>query len=224
MTALLFLMCLFLFALSGYLITYNVEIISIQKTPIQQSWLSIGLTFQLMLPILFLVFRNDQAIKLLTMKYFSLLTMSYFHLYITKFNVQISKHYIKANLIAINTYISYIVMCMIISVINFKYTENTTGIIIDKLFSKETIVTCIFLMYNAIAVCGSLCIDFFKVKSTVNVLKMLNVIYEISLIVFLALGSRHFICFFILAFLVILIDVFLIKIICIDKGRYYYDR
>ena len=217
-------LCIIIFIISAYIVSYNVSIIAIQKTPIQQSWLSIGIAVQLMIPILFLIFRTDGNIRHLIFKYLSMLTMTYVHLYITKFNVGVRKHYVKLNLMICNTFIAYIAMYLILDIFKLKQNINLAGVVTNFLFNNGTIIMSTFDVYCIIAACGSLCVDFFNVRTSVNVIKILNILYELGLLIYLIRDRECHMCFHALSIMMLLIEVMLIKIICINKGRYYNDR
>lgn len=201
--------------LSFVLIIYNINIYKAQKTPVQQNWLSTGLAIQI--PILFIYALRPAEYYVLS-SYIIYLSVVYGLLYSSKFCISCKKSFIKKYILFLNDCISIIFI-----LVNIELLKKINSL------AQVGCLTCFYTIGNNIIILTTLILVILNVLITIKDYKNIKitvVIFRILLCLCLLTTtcSIHFDKVLILnisKFLLLIVDVFILKIIWIDKGRFY---
>lgn len=201
--------------LSFILIIYNINIYKAQKTPVQQNWLSTGLAIQI--PILFLYILKPRAYYVLS-SYIIYFSVVYGLLYSSKFCISCKKSFIKKYILFLSSSISIIFI-----LINAELFRKISGL------TQIGYLTCFYTIGNATIIFATLIMIILNVFIAIKDYKSVKITVVIfrALLCLCLLTTTCFICFdkaFILnmsKFILLIVDVFILKIIWIDKGRFY---
>lgn len=200
------------FILSFILTLYNCKITSVQKTPVQQSWLSSFLIVQLTLMVVIL-FKNKFLIELF--RFGTLVSLVYLSLYYTKFSFKETIKWItKVYILVQETYLSLLIMAMFISILNIRF-QNVFSISTIMDFIIISLFLLFFITYNIFFIIGS----YRTIKKTIIALGIILLILHVLSFTFF-FTTLTFLVPVILSIFIIL-DGLIIKIIWIDRGRYY---
>ena len=201
--------------LSFVLIIYNINIYKAQKTPVQQNWLSTELAIQI--PILFIYALRPAEYYVLS-SYIIYLSVVYGLLYSSKFCISCKKSFIKKYILFLNDCISIIFI-----LVNIELLRKINSL------AQVGYLTCFYTIGNDIIIFTTLILVILNVLITIKDYKSIKitvVIFRILLCLCLLTTtcSIHFDKVLILnisKFLLLIVDVFILKIIWIDKGRFY---
>lgn len=201
--------------ISLVLIVYNINIYKVQKTPVQQNWLSTGLALQLLLPISFLLKGcSDNVLS----SYIVYSVIIYGLLYNTKFCISCKKGLIKRFILMLSVYIP--VIYLLLNVELFRSLEPFVGVgYLTVLFVLKNYLLLIMTILPIVAIGIMGFLDRKNVSTSINILRIFLSVGLLSTGVTIILGDYNLLI--ISKVLLIVIDIFLVKIVWINKGRFY---
>jgi hypothetical protein len=204
-----------IFLLSLTLIVYNINIYKAQKTPVQQNWLSTGLAIQI--PILFLYILKPAEYYVLS-SYIIYLSVVYGLLYSSKFCISCKKGFIKKYILFLSSSISLIYILVNIELFRKITCLDKVGYL--KCFYEIShfiviLITLATIIFNVLIIVK----EYKSVKNTIFIFRTLLCLCLFVTTVSICFDSRFIINF--ARLILVFIDLVVLKIIWIDKGRFY---
>lgn len=201
--------------ISLVLIVYNINIYKVQKTPVQQNWLSTGLALQLLLPISSLLKGcSDNVLS----SYIVYSVIIYGLLYNTKFCISCKKGLIKRFILMLSVYIP--IIYLLLNVELFRSLKPFVGVgYLTVLFVLKNYLILIMTILPIIVIGIIGFLDRKNVNTSINVLRIFLSVGLLSTGITIILGDYNLLI--ISKVLLIVIDIFLVKIVWINKGRFY---
>lgn len=201
--------------ISLVLIVYNINIYKVQKTPVQQNWLSTGLALQLLLPISPLLKGcSDNVLS----SYIIYSVIIYGFLYNTKFCISCKKGHIKRFILMLSVYIP--IIYLLLNVELFRSLKPFVGVgYLTVLFVLKNYLILIMTILPIIVIGIIGFLDRKNVNTSINILRIFLSVGLLSTGITIILGDYNLLI--ISKVLLIVIDVFLVKIVWINKGRFY---
>lgn len=201
--------------ISLVLIVYNINIYKVQKTPVQQNWLSTGLALQLLLPISSLLKGcSDNVLS----SYIVYSVIIYGLLYNTKFCISCKKSLIKRFILMLSVYIP--IIYLLLNVELFRSLKPFVGVgYLTVLFMLKNYLILIMTILPIIVIGIIGFLDRKNVNTSINVLRIFLSVGLLSTGITIILGDYNLLI--ISKVLLIVIDIFLVKIVWINKGRFY---
>lgn len=196
---------------SLFLIIYNVNITNVQKTPIQQNWMTRCFLFQIGTFFTFIVPDKDQLF------FFGLIVLMsalYASLYLTKFNLKMTKRTLKVNIFIKNL----LIVIVSIILLTFLCPYIMKGLLMYSYRIRNVLIVfiCLYLMsFNVI----SLIYNFYYVKTYVHFLYISFLMLIILLCTLFKYSNQ--ITFYLVNFSLLVMDFFIFIVICIKKGRFF---
>lgn len=205
--------------LAFVLIFYNLSIYNVKKTPVQQNWLSTSFVVQL--PMAFLCFFPQNIDNLFT-AYLMFITSIYGNLYSTKFNITCKKVLIKAQVFLLSLFIPLIYVLWNIEL--FQALNNTIEIgYLSMFFGTDVYVISIMVVIITIHSIVLIIADFKNVTIWINIDRIVLLVFTIFSGVCIMI-KYDYVIWMISKVFVILIDLIILKVIWIDKGRFHNDK
>ena len=202
--------------ISLFIFIYNFNVNNVQKTPVQQNWLSVGVLFQIFICVSSLCYK-DFYVDRLILNDIGYLSIAYILLYSTKFNRVLRKYVIKCNLCIINMFIP---MFAFYALVDFLIVSgpNMSILTLNFYYAKHYLVNT-FVLYVFFS-------NIFAIIKNYSFVRPINTVLRIFLMVSLFLISldteiRSLILYCSCILIFILINILLIIIIYFNKGRFY---
>lgn len=204
-----------LLSISIVLTVYNVNISKVQKTPVQQNWLSIGLAIQTLLPIVYyLGLRPNNVLS----SYIVYAVIIYCLLYNTKFCISCKKNLIKKFILMLSMYIP--IIYFLLSIELFKCIEPLVDV--GYLTTLFLIKNPLILLITTLLIIANTFICFLDRKNVNSDIIILRVFLSIGLLftgTTILLSNYNLLI--VSKIILIIIDILLVKIIWVNKGRFH---
>lgn len=204
-----------LLSISIVLTVYNVNIYKVQKTPVQQNWLSIGLAIQTLLPIVYyLGLRPNNVLS----SYIVYAVIIYCLLYNTKFCISCKKSFIKKFILMLSMYIP--IIYFLLSIELFKCIEPLVDV--GYLTTLFLIKNPLILLITILLIIANTFICFLDRKNVYSDIIILRVFLSIGLLftgTTILLSNYNLLI--VSKIILIIIDILLVKIIWVNKGRFH---
>lgn len=204
-----------LLSISIVLTVYNVNISKVQKTPVQQNWLSIGLAIQTLLPIVYyLGLRPNNVLS----SYIVYAVIIYCLLYNTKFCISCKKSLIKKFILMLSMYIP--IIYFLLSIELFKCIEPLVDV--GYLTTLFLIKNPLILLITTLLIIANTFICFLDRKNVNSDIIILRVFLSIGLLftgTTILLSNYNLLI--VSKIILIIIDILLVKIIWVNKGRFH---
>lgn len=204
-----------LLSISIVLTVYNVNIYKVQKTPVQQNWLSIGLAIQTLLPIVYyLGLRPNNVLS----SYIVYAVIIYCLLYNTKFCISCKKSFIKKFILMLSMYIP--IIYFLLSIELFKCIEPLVDV--GYLTTLFLIKNPLILLITILLIIANTFICFLDRKNVNSDIIILRVFLSIGLLftgTTILLSNYNLLI--VSKIILIIIDILLVKIIWVNKGRFH---
>lgn len=204
-----------LLSISIVLTVYNVNISKVQKTPVQQNWLSIGLAIQTLLPIVYyLGLRPNNVLS----SYIVYAVIIYCLLYNTKFCISCKKSLIKKFILMLSMYIP--IIYFLLSIELFKCIEPLVDV--GYLTTLFLIKNPLILLITTLLIIANTFICFLDRKNVNSDIIILRVFLNIGLLftgTTILLSNYNLLI--VSKIILIIIDILLVKIIWVNKGRFH---
>lgn len=204
-----------LLIISTVLTVYNVNIYKVQKTPVQQNWLSVGLAIQTLLPIVYyLGLRPNNVLS----SYIVYAVIIYCLLYNTKFCISCKKSLIKKFILMLSMYTP--IIYILLSIELFKCMEPFVDV--GYLTALFLVKNFLILLITLLLIVTNTFICFLDRKNVNSDINTLRVFLNIGLLFTGAtILLSNYSLLIISKTILIVIDILLVKIVWINKGRFY---
>lgn len=204
-----------LLIISTILTVYNVNIYKVQKTPVQQNWLSVGLAIQTLLPIVYyLGLRPNNVLS----SYIVYAVIIYCLLYNTKFCISCKKSLIKKFILMLSMYTP--IIYILLSIELFKCMEPFVDV--GYLTALFLVKNFLILLITLLLIITNTFICFLDRKNVNSDINTLRVFLNIGLLFTGAtILLSNYSLLIISKTILIVIDILLVKIVWINKGRFY---
>lgn len=204
-----------LLIISTVLTVYNVNIYKVQKTPVQQNWLSVGLAIQTLLPIVYyLGLRPNNVLS----SYIVYAVIIYCLLYNTKFCISCKKSLIKKFILMLSMYTP--IIYILLSIELFKCMEPFVDV--GYLTALFLVKNFLILLITLLLIITNTFICFLDRKNVNSDINTLRVFLNIGLLFTGAtILLSNYSLLIVSKTILIVIDILLVKIVWINKGRFY---
>lgn len=201
--------------MSLVLIIYNVNIYKVQKTPVQQNWLSTCLGLQLLLPLSLLI-KGDAGNVLSS--YVVYMIMIYGFLYNTKFCISCKKSYIKKFILMLSICIPVMYIFFNVELFRSLFPSVEIGYLSVPIVIRNVIlIGMTLILVVLISIIGFF--DKKNVHRNINLLRIFLVLGISLTCVAIVFGNCDILI--ISKLVLVMVDAFLIMIVWAKKGRFH---